>query len=293
MSLFMDRMVEWIRQNGYPIYRVAQAVGEDEVEVAILQNANPSQNSYSVAKAFVVTAIGILCDRGLLSTEDRVIGLLSGELSPLTRERMDRRWESVTVDQVLSHRLALPHGFLDIDCCDATAFGDDYLSYLLTYPLKGDHGGERVYTDGAYYLLARIVEAVTGMRLDAFLWRELFSKLGFREVAWSCCPMGHCMGATGLYIRSDDAVKLGTLYLGGGCYRGERILSQEWVDTVFARGYELRTGAEGAIRKGGMRGQMLAIFPQQGRAVAWHACDFRESDRLLAWIAAYRETDGG
>ena len=291
MSLFMDRLVEWIKQNQYPVYGVAQVLGGDEPEYRSLQTANPCQNSYSVAKAFVVTAIGILCDRGLLSTEDFVIGLLGDELSAATKAHMDPRWNGVTVDTVLSHRLGLPHNFLDIDCCDATQFGNDYLDYLLTYPLCGDHGGERVYTDGAYYLLSRVVEAVAGMRLDVFLWRELFSKLGFREVAWSSCPMGHTMGATGLYIRTDDMVKLGALYLDGGCYRGERILSSEWVDTVLTRGYELRSNAAGVIRKGGMRGQMLAIFPKQNRAVAWHACGFGESDRLLEWIASDLETD--
>ena len=289
MSLFMDRMVEFIKQKNYPIYRVAQLVGDREIEKATLQASNPCQNSYSVAKAFVVTAIGILYDRGRLSTDDLIIDLLSDALSVSTRARMDARWESVTVDMVLSHRLALPRNFLDIDCCDATQFGNDYLTYMLTYPLDSNHGGERVYTDGAYYLLSRVVEAVSGMRLDAFLWKELFSKLGFREVAWSTCPMGHTMGATGLYIRTDDMIKLGALYLNGGCYRGERILSKEWVNTVFERGYELREGVEGAIRKSGMRGQMLAIFQKQNRVVAWHACGFEDGDRLLEWIATYQE----
>ena len=289
MSLFMDRMVEFIKQNNYPIYRVAQLVGDREIEKETLRVSNPCQNSYSVAKAFVVTAIGILCDRGRLSTDDLVIDLLSEEISSFTRARMDVRWKSVTVDMVLSHRLGLPRNFLDIDCCDATQFGDDYLDYLFTHPLCSDHGGDRVYTDGAYYLLSRVAEAVSGMRLDAFLWKELFSKLGFREVAWSTCPMGHTMGATGLYIRTEDMIKLGALYLNGGCYRGERILSKEWVNTVFERGYELREGIEGVIRKGGMRGQMLAIFQKQNRVVAWHACGFEESDRLLEWIAAYQE----
>ena len=288
MSLFIDRLVEYIKQNQYPVYSVAEVVGDGAVEGRGLRLANPCQNSYSVAKAFVVTAIGILCDRGLLSTEQIVIDLLSEELSASTKERIDLRWMRVTVDTVLSHRLALPRNFLDIDCCDATQFGNDYLDYLLTYPLCSDHGGERVYTDGAYYLLSRVVEAVAGERLDAFLWRELFSKLGFREVAWSTCPMGHTMGATGLYIRTDDMVKLGALYLNGGCYHGERILSKEWVNTVLERGYELREGVAGAIRKGGMRGQMLAIFPKQNRAVAWHACGFADSDHLLEWIARYQ-----
>jgi CubicO group peptidase (beta-lactamase class C family) len=196
---------------------------------------------------------------------------------------MDPEWDRLTLDMALTHRLALPGGFLDIDCIDANSFGTDYLAYMLTWPLTGKHGGERCYTDGAYYVLARCAEVRAGMRLAAFLDRELFTPLGYREAAWSCCPMGHAMGATGLYIRTEDMAKLGEVYRTGGMYQGQRLLSEAWVQTVRTRGYELTPKAGGAVGKGGMRGQMLAIFPD--RVVAWHACGGVDTDDLLTITA--------
>ena len=283
MNTLLTALAARIREKGYPVYAVSVIENGGAPETVQITEANPCQDCYSVAKLFVVTAVGILADRGLLSPDERVVDVLAAEISNKTRAAMDPDWENVTLDMALTHRLALPGGFLDIDCIDANTFGTDYLAYMLTYPLTGKHGGERGYTDGAFYLLARCVEARADMRLDAFLWRELFAPLGYREAAWSCCPMGHAMGATGLYIRTEDMVKLGEVYRTGGLYQGRRILSEAWVNTVRERIYELSPKAGGAVGKGGMRGQMLAIT--ESRAIAWHACGGVDADDLLTLAA--------
>lgn len=292
MSDFLDSVSAFIREKNYNIYSIAEIYDGGEAESVCITPANACQNSYSVAKVFTVTAIGLLYDRGLIRTDSLITDILAEEISDSTREKMDKRWERVTVDMALRHALALPEGFLDIDCNDAREFGVDYLAYMLEYPIRSDHGGERSYTDGAYYLLARVCERIAGEPLDKFLWRELFSKTGFREVAWSKCPRGHCMGATGLYIRTEDMVKLGEVYRSGGLYRGERILSEEWVRIVLSRGYELRMSgfAEGYC-KSGMLGQMLTVFPKQKRVVAWHGYGFREKNELMYFISRYGDRE--
>lgn len=290
MSKFLEDVTSFIKKNGYNIFTVAEIKDGGDAECVRLIETNLCQNSYSVAKAFVVTAIGLLCDRGLLSTDELVTDILADEITDMTRSEMDARWNSVTVDMSLRHQLGLPKNFLDIDLDDMYTYGADYLAYMLTYPLVRDHGQERTYTDGAYYLLARIAEKRAGKRLDLFLWDELFFKLGFQEVAWSCCPMGHVMGATGLYIRTLDMVKLGSLYLDGGVYKGHRILSEEWVRTVLERGYELRSNGFGdSYSKGGMYGQLLAVFPSQKRVVACHGYGFKERSELLKFVSEYRD----
>jgi CubicO group peptidase (beta-lactamase class C family) len=249
-----------------------------------IRKSSICKNSYSVAKLFVVSAIGILCDQKLLSVDDKVLDILKDEIPASTLSRIDERWHSVTVDTALLHGLALPGGFLDIDCSDPREFGEDYLSYLLTYPLCGNHGRQFVYTDGAYYLLARCVEAIAQKRLDEFLWEHLFTPLSFREVAWSTCPQGHCMGATGLYLSTEDMVKLGHVYLNGGQFANKPILSQEWVHTVFRRGYELRKIKDDLYGKGGMLGQMLAVVKDKGLSIAWHGYDDFDGIALLDFI---------
>jgi CubicO group peptidase (beta-lactamase class C family) len=185
---------------------------------------------------------------------------------------MDEKWYFVTLDHLIRHVAGFGRGLLDIDADDASAYPTtDYLSIVLTEPLKYEPGTVRQYTDAVYYILSRVISRVSGMTLCDFMRPALLSVMRFGELAWSTCPEGYSMGATGLYLRTEDMVKLGVLYLNGGVWRGERIISDEWVKMVLTRGYEFAPKGAGWYGKGGMRGQMLAFNPSKGLAVAWHS----------------------
>jgi CubicO group peptidase (beta-lactamase class C family) len=288
MSRFLEDFTAFIRERGWNIYRVTEIVGDQAPETVTLTPCSACQNSYSIAKAFVVTAIGFLWDEGRIELDESVPTIL-GNLCPMD---MDSRWKNVTVDMVLRHFCGLPQGFLDIDATDPRAFGTDYLGYLLREPMRRDPQVASVYTDGAYYLLSRLVEVRAGEPLDLFLQKRLFTPLGFREVAWSRCPKGHPMGATGLYIYTEDMAKLGVLYRDGGLWRGERLLSEAFIKIALSAPYELKPIADGvAFGKGGMHGQMLMVVPKQGRVVAWHGFVRGGVKELVRFVAEYAESD--
>ena len=140
--------------------------------------------------------------------------------------------------------------------------------------LKAELDGNKTnrYTDAAYYLISRVVTKISGEKLDTFLAKRLFNKTDCREYAFASCPQGYPMGATGLYIRSADVAKLGRIYLDGGKYGEEQIISKEWVDLVLEKGYELNRSGTG-YAKGGMRGQYLYINFNKNIAAAWHSYD--------------------
>jgi len=265
MSCFLQNFTEFIRTQPFDYTRITE-IKDGVSETVQSTETYLCLNTYSVAKPFTMTAIGLLYDRGLIRPEDKVTEILRRHLP---EEGMDPRWHNVTVDMALTHRLGLPFGFLDIDAVNSNEFGEDFLRYMLTYPLETDPGTKYCYTDGAFYLLSRIVSEITGEALDKFLWRELFSPLVFREAAWSSCPKGYSMGATGLYIGSEDMAKLGLLYLDSGVYNGKRILSEEWTTMATERGYAFDRDEDGrGYFKGGMYGQLLAIVPKDRRVVA-------------------------
>ena len=281
MSELFEKLCQFItdsKENFFTLSMISETYGAENARFVA---TNRCQDSYSVAKAFVVTAAGIAYDRGLLRPTDKLTDVLSAYVPA----DVDPRWHNITVDDALLHKMGLPSGFLDIDAQDSRAFGTDYLHYTFTYPFEKDPCVERCYTDGAYYLLSRAVEQVTGEPIDTLLWPVLFAPLGFKEVAWSRCPQGHPMGATGLYIRTEDTVKLGEVYRCGGLWNGQRIVSEEWVNLVLSRGYELRpTGIGSSYAKGGMYGQKLAVFPDKKLSVAWHGFKGKGGDNLLQII---------
>ncbi len=280
----MQACLEFIQTQPFEIIRLSQVYQDRAIETAECIRANFCQNTYSVAKMFTAVAIGLLVDAGKLRLDEKVCDILREEIP---EKGMDPRWEDATVERALTHKLGLPGGFLDIDIHPSVEFTQDFLRYMLTYPLSYEPGTEEHYSDGAFYLLARIVEKKTGMGLDDFLWQKLLWKMGFQEMTWSHCPMGHTMGATGLYLHSSDMVKVGQLYLSGGVYKGERLLSREWVDKAVSSGFAVDWDDQHRIYyKGGMHGQKLIVAPEQCRVVAMQACG-ANSQVVAEWIRDY------
>jgi len=279
MELFVNSLTEFIRERSLNVYRIAAMSRDGETVSVTLNDCNPCQNSYSISKFFTLTAIGLLWDDGLIKLDEKLTDIFA-ELCP---PNMPSEWKDRTVEMAITHHCGLPCGYLDIDVQNPVKFGNDYLSYVLSTPLNDS--SEYAYTDAEFYLLARVVSIRCGKPMLEYLWERLFEKLAFREVAWSSCPMNHTMGATGLYIRTDDMVKLGALYLNKGIYNGHRILSEKWIDTVVEKEY-LKSYTKHGYGHGGMCGQMLAIFPKLNFTVAWHGYH-NEMDTMDKWVDEY------
>ena len=286
MSQFLEDLKAFCLKNEYCVYSIGEVKDGGEAEEIAVVAGNACQNGYSIAKLFTVTAVGLLYDRGQISPQDRVIDVL-GEDCP---RFSDPRWERVTVHHLLTHTSGLPGGCLDIDVLDSRTFGEDYLQYMFTLPFIADPGEQAAYSDGVFYLLSCLVEKLAGVCLLDYLWKNLFFPLGVREAAWSCCPKGHNIGATGLYMRSDDTAKLGELYRSGGVYQGTRYLSEEWVELAKSEEYELHPFGIGRLYgKGGMCGQKLFIDPDKNRVVAFHAYVKVDSDAIMKFEQEYEE----
>ena len=252
-----------------PVLSISVAT-TDGISTKTVKGGNPCQNCYSVTKVYCVTAIGILFDQGKIKTTDTIGDIFADEIKRYGIN--ESKWANITIHDVMRHRAGFTQGgFLDIDSQDATKWGSqDYLKLVLEANLSGNK--DYKYTDGAFYLISRVVSKISGKNLDEFLAEHLFNKTECREYAFASCPQGYPIGATGLYIRSEDVAKLGRIYLDGGKYKGKQIISQKWVDLVIENGYELGKSGTG-YAKGGMRGQNLYINYDKNLAVAWHAYD--------------------
>jgi len=135
--------------------------------------------------------------------------------------------------------------------------------------------------------------------LFQFLRRELFNPLGFTAPAWAVCPNGHAMGATGMFCSVKDMIKLGVLYANGGTWKGQRIISEEWIKEASLPhaagwyGYSFRMNGDAPwYGCGGMFGQKMFIPREKGKAViAWSAYDADEdsdsTDVLIPMIDEY------
>lgn len=267
LPLSFDEIIQQINRQDNNLYDFALYTSEKGLQYHSFQPIEGCWNSYSIAKAFVMTAIGLLWDEGFVKLTSPVARYL-----PLP-ENAPLGWKLVTVEHALTHGIGFGANFLDVETENVNDYPtDDYLKMIFMHPLNYLPGQRRVYSDAAFYLVSRLVSAISGEDADAFLYRRLFKPLLFGETAWSRCPMGYPLGATGLFISARDMVKLGALYLNGGVCGGKRLISQAWINRVYAREYELHVmTANGLIGKGGMYGQGLVISREQGFSAAWHA----------------------
>lgn len=282
MSSFLNDFCKFIKENDGRVFSVAEIVGNNLPEKIEITETNASQNVYSVSKMFTVTAIGILCDRGLLKVENTVTEILGDECP----EGYEPYWNETTVDMLMLHMTGFPGGF-DTDVFDASEYNEDYLKEIMLKEWVCPPDTERHYEDANYYILSRVVSKVSGKSLFNFCWENIFLPLKFKEAAWSCCPKGYPIGATGLYIRTEDMIKLGAVYLNNGEYRGAKIVSENWVKTVLEKGYEFKpNGIKDSYNKGGLYGQEILVIPCENRVVAWQGHDKRKSPPDLTKYAA-------
>lgn len=234
-------------------------------------------NCYSISKNFTATAVGIAQDKGLLSVEDNILPYFADRLP----EKYDPKLAQVKIKHLLRHTMGLEKGFL-FETDRYTYPTDDWISLALSAELKYLPGEYFAYSNSTYYLLSCIVEKVAGMPMNLFLQKQLFSPLSFTGYAWECCPKGHTMGATGLYLGTTDLVKFGQLYLQNGVWKGERLLSQEWIESAVAvrhgqpnenYGYSFWLKDAGCYSGNGAFNQHLYVVPDKNIVLAVHAFD--------------------
>lgn len=257
-------------ENHFNTYFISVGDKDYNIRKEVVVPANPTCNCYSVAKAYTVLAIGMLYDKGLVKPTDFITDILHKHLP----NDIDDKWYKVTIHDVLKHKIGFEKGLLDIDCEDASLYPtSDYLSIVLKTKLTYEPGTHSQYSDAAYYLLSRVIYELSGKDVSDLLRPILMEKMKFKEFAWSKCPYGYSIGATGLYIRTEDMVKLGVLFLNKGTWKDEIIVSEEWINLVIENGYEFHHIKDGWYAKGGMLGQFLMFNIDKKIAIGCHSYD--------------------
>jgi CubicO group peptidase (beta-lactamase class C family) len=82
----------------------------------------------------------------------------------------------------------------------------------------------------------------------------LFDKIGMRNTLASTDRFGDFIFSSQVYTNARDLARLGLLYLNGGVWNGERLLSQEWIDFV-------RTPAPATAERGNQYGGQWWLVP--------------------------------
>lgn len=278
-----------------PMYDIA-VITEDGTEYLRNGSCNSANNSHSVTKFFISSAIGILVTEGKLKLSDKVTDFFTKDE---IGDKIDEGWKKVTVRHALQHKTGMLHIPYGVDEDEHMALiGEDFLKYVFSIKIEAEPGTERKYSDAAYYLLGRIIAKASGMTAYEFIREKLAKPLFFRQWGMLLCPMGHTIGGGGLCIRSDDTANVGFLWANGGKADGKEILSPDYIMDAMENDYACSSFRGTDIYlKTGAHGQCVAFSVKRKAAAAWHGYSQYDgnarNDRLLLAFSQYLDEKFG
>lgn len=194
---------------------------------------------YSLTKSFTSFAVGIAVHDGLLRLQDRIADVLPDHVPDDASEQA----RALTVH----HLLTMTAGHAEDTLGDAWALEPtDLVRGFLRMPLTAAPGSQHTYDNSSSFVLARMVERVTGKPLPTLLDERLFTPLGITDVEWDRVGDGAVYGFHGLHLTTESVAAFGELMLRGGTWQGTPILSQDWMSEATRKQVDSRHYSPGA-----------------------------------------------
>jgi|GEM_PF-304403 len=210
--------------------------------------------------------VGIAIDQGdIPGVDEPVVSFFPGR----TIANRDARKEALTLEDLLTMRSGL-------DCEPGRSAAEmqasaDWVQYALDLPMAADPGTQFNPCEVNAHLVAAIVQQATGLQAVDYARERLFGPLGIADFEWAADPQGVNLGWSGLQMDAADTARLGLLYLRGGEWEGQRIVSSAWVAAAtqprvtFAEGgygYLWLADAQGYVGYGTLS-QWLIVLPAE------------------------------
>jgi D-alanyl-D-alanine carboxypeptidase len=152
----------------------ARANGLVNVELGVKASTDHVFEIGSISKQLTAYGVLILRDEGKLEL-DAPVGRYLTELP--------ESWSRVSLHRLLTHTSGLP------DLEEAFSYGiyretpsdADFLKRLLALPIEFQPGEKWQYSNTNYWLLAKVIEKISGLRYAEFMQQRIFVPLGMRS----------------------------------------------------------------------------------------------------------------
>lgn len=163
----------------------------------------------------------------------------------------------------------------------------DWVEYTINRPMAFEPGKTFAYNSGATQILAHVFRVATGVDIEDYAVKHLFTPLGIKQHFWKRSPSGLVDAEGGIYLRPRDLAKLWYLFLKSGKWDGKQIVTPEWVKDSLTPHMDLGPNAKyglkwwlypyGAENKytawsgNGFGGQLPIVLPEYDLVVVYTA----------------------
>ncbi len=239
---------------------------------------------YSTSKSFTAAAVGFALTEGKLQLTDKVVNFFPDDLpNPVP---------PFLAELTVKDALIMSDG-QEPDPTPAVVFDQNWARKFFTTPILHEPGTTFLYNSAGTYMLAAIVQKVTGKTVLDYLKPRLFEPLGITGEDWETSSQGVNTGGWGLRLRTEDMAKFGQLYLQGGSWNGRQILPQSWVkeattvkimqdpgapqskkdssDWLQGYCYQMWRCRHNGVRADGAFGQFIILLPDEDAVIAIQA----------------------
>lgn len=235
---------------------------------------------FSGTKTFTSMAVGICLDEGRLNLTDPVL-----DFFPEYKNNASLHSDKITIQ----HLLHMASGKLinRIIPKVENSIKMDYADIFFREAVSKNPGEHFFYSNACSYMLSRIVEKVSGHNLRDFLMPKLFNVLEIEDPKWLSDEFDHTNGASKLYLKTSEYLRLGIMILNKGNYDNKQIVSSSYLDKAITDcidtsssefdepeinsgyGYQLwKCSKEGLYRADGAFGQYCIVIPQKEAVIA-------------------------
>jgi CubicO group peptidase (beta-lactamase class C family) len=153
---------------------------------------------------------------------------------------------------------------------------DDMAAFTAALPLAHEPGTFYNYSSGTTNILSRIVADLVGYGDDyrAYLERRLFEPIGITSAVATFDTSGVFVASSFVHARALDFAKFGLLYLRGGEWEDQQLISREWAATaqvplsveassghLYSWQWWVSGDQYGTYWANGYEGQMISVVP--------------------------------
>ena len=196
-------------------------------------DAQSQATSFSVAKTFVSTLIGIaLAEGAIASLDDPVVSyrpdLAASGFAGATLKDLLQMSSGIAFSEVYDDPTTDAFTIYDRMYAEFASIDQVAASFGSAQPA----GASFHYASINTHALAMVLEAATGKSLADYLHEKLWEPLGsVSDASWITDVRGGEVGFWGFNARPRDFARLGQLYLQDGVWDGAQLITREWVES--------------------------------------------------------------
>ena len=198
-------------------------------------SAATAQSVFSVTKSVASLLAGSAIDKGLLTTNARVLGVLP-EYQSLANT--DARKAEITLGHLLEMRSGInfyetPYEGSPLQRLNTSR--DDWARIALAEPMNANPGTLWQYNTGGAIVVGAVIRRAVG-DFYKFARDNLFIPIGVTSQLWVYSPFDTLPNTgSGLRMNPLDLARVGYLVLRRGRWNGTQIVSEAWLDASMAR----------------------------------------------------------